>query len=96
MSNTVSTLIFRYNFGQPIRDLIASIALEQAALAAIANAEGAKIQKMVSMGEITPAELLCVNLSVEEMMESITILEGVLKQKLNAVSCQIDGSGAGC
>lgn len=92
-SNTVSTLIFRYNFSQQITDLIQSVALEQAALAAIANQEGAKIQKMVAMGGITSQELMCLNKSVTEMVESITVLESMLKQKLGAVDCQIN---SGC
>ncbi|MEG2290892.1 MAG: SdrD B-like domain-containing protein, partial [Clostridium sp.] len=40
-SNSVLTLVFRYDFSKQITDLIQSIALEEAALAAIANAEGA-------------------------------------------------------
>lgn len=94
-SNVVNTLVFRYNFSQQISDLIASVALEQAALAAIANAEGAKIQKIAAMGDSTTQELLCLNKSVADMMESIAMLEAVLKQKLSIVSCQISGNG-GC
>lgn len=90
-SNSVSTRVFGYNYSQQITDLIESVALEQAALAAIANAEGAKIQAAVAMGEISQQELLCINRSVTEMMDSITLLENVLRQKLNIVSCQIDG-----
>ncbi|MGX8832989.1 DUF7507 domain-containing protein [Amedibacillus sp. YH-ame6] len=95
-SNIVSTIVFRYNFSQQISDLIESVALEQAALAAIAQAEGAKIQKMVVMDDVTTQELLCLNKSVSEMMDSLAMLEAVLKQKLNIANCQIDGSGAGC
>lgn len=94
-SPVVSTLIFRYNFSQQISDLIESVALEQAALAAIAQAEGAKIQKMVAMNGITTKELLCLNKSVSEMMDSISMLEAILKQKLSVVDCQISGSN-GC
>lgn len=90
-SNTVTTIIFRYNFSQQINDLIESVALEQAALAAIANAEGAKIQKMVAMNGVTTQDLLCLNRSVSDMMESLSTLEAVLKQKLGVVSCQVNG-----
>lgn len=96
VSNMVNTIIFRYNFGQQISDLIESVALEQAALAAIANQEGAKIQKMVAMNGVTSQELLCVNKSVSEMLDSIAMLEAILKQKLNAVDCQISGSNGNC
>ncbi|MEG2543853.1 MAG: hypothetical protein RR986_04030 [Longicatena sp.] len=90
-SNTTSTLIFRNNYQQQINDLIASVALEQAALAAIADAEGAKVQKALALGDITQQELLCINKSVQEMIDSISSLESILKQKLNIVDCQING-----
>lgn len=94
-SDSFTTAVFRNNFGQQISDLIESVALEEAALAAIAQAEGAKIQKIVSMGGVTPQQLLCLNNSVTEMMDSIAMLEAVLKQKLNVTDCQINGTG-GC
>ncbi len=93
-SPAASTLVFRYNFSQQISDLIESVALEQAALAAIAQAEGAKIQAMVAMSGVTAQELLCLNKSVADMMDSLSILEAVLRQKLSIVGCQIDGNGA--
>lgn len=95
-SNVVNTIVFRYNFSQQISDLIESVALEQAALAAIAQAEGAKIQKMAAMGGVTTQELLCLNKSIADMMDSISMLEAVLKQKLSIVDCQINGTDAGC
>lgn len=91
-SNTFTTIVFRNNFGQQISDLIESVALEQAALAAIAQAEGAKIQKLSAAGDITVQELLCLNRSVSDMMDSMAMLEAVLKQKLGVVNCQINGT----
>ncbi|MEG1495103.1 MAG: hypothetical protein RR406_02205 [Bacilli bacterium] len=91
ISNIATTLIFRNNYNQQINDLIESVALEQAALAAIANSEGAKIQAALAINNITPDELLCINKSVQDMLESINMLETVLKQKLNIVNCQING-----
>lgn len=93
ISNPFDTLIFRNNYLQQINDLIESVALQQAALAAIANAEGAKIQKVVSMSTASTQELLCINKSVEAMMASITLLESILKQKMSIVDCQISGNG---
>lgn len=90
-SNTVSTLIFRNNYSQEISDLISSIALQEAAIGNIINAEGAKIQKMLALGA-TPNELLCVNKSVTDMLEALGTLESVLKQKLSSVDCQISPS----
>ncbi|MEG2014065.1 MAG: hypothetical protein RR063_12855, partial [Anaerovoracaceae bacterium] len=60
-SNAVSTIVFTNNYRQQISDLINSVALEEAALGAIANAEGAKIQRFVAMPNVTPAQLLCLN-----------------------------------
>lgn len=91
-TNAVTTTVFRNNFGQQISDLIQSVALEQAALAAIANTEGAKIQRMVTMDGVTTQQLLCLNKSVSDMMDSLTMLEAVLQQKLGVTSCQIDGT----
>lgn len=88
-SNTVNSVVFRNNYTQEISDLIHSIALEEAAIGNIANAEGAKIQRMLAMGATTN-ELLCVNKSVSDMLEALGTLESVLKQKLNSVDCQIN------
>ncbi|MEG2480541.1 MAG: hypothetical protein RSB06_00790, partial [Clostridia bacterium] len=66
--------------------------LEETALGAIANAEGAKIQKMVAMPNVTPQQLLCLNKSVTDMTNAIALLESVLMQKLNTVDCQIRGN----
>ncbi|MEG0138955.1 MAG: hypothetical protein RR703_03155 [Bacilli bacterium] len=90
-SNIANTLIFRNNYQQQINDLIASVALEQAALASIANSEGAKIQQAIKLGNISANELMCINKSVQDMLDSISTLENILKQKLNIVNCQING-----
>lgn len=90
-SNKVCTLVFRNNYAQEISDIIESVAQEQAALAAIANAEGAKIQKLVAMGNASTQELLCLNQSATDMMDSIKMLENILLQKLSIFACQING-----
>lgn len=66
---------------QAITDLVTSVALEEAALAHILNAEGEKIQKIVAEAS-TAEEMIAVNTSVQEMVESITDLELVLQAKL--------------
>lgn len=91
VSNKVSTLVFKNNYAQQINDLIESVALEEAALSNIANQEGAKIQAVVAMNDVTPEQLLCVNKSVQDLLDSIGNLETILKQKLNIVNCQING-----
>lgn len=89
-SNTISTVVFKNNYSQQISDLIESIALEEAAIGNIANAEGAKIQKMLSLPGVSTNQLLCLNKSVSETLESLISLESVLKQKLSSVECQIN------
>ncbi|MEG0035708.1 MAG: hypothetical protein RR743_03520, partial [Oscillospiraceae bacterium] len=91
-SNIVTTTVFTNNYRQQINDLINSVALEEAALAAIADAEGAKIQRMVAMPNVTPQQLLCLNKSVTDMTNSMALLEAILMQKLNTVDCQIEGN----
>lgn len=66
---------------QAVTDLITSVALEEAALSHILNAEGEKIQKTVA-NATTSQEMLSVNCSVESMIKSITRLEMVLQNKL--------------
>lgn len=66
-----------------ITDIIESVALEQAALSHILNAEGEKIQKIVRIENITPDQLLAVNKSVHSMVESISRLEMILQSKLS-------------
>ncbi|MEG1888767.1 MAG: hypothetical protein RRZ33_08695 [Lachnospiraceae bacterium] len=92
-SNSVTTVVFTNNYSQQISDLIESVALEEAALGNIANAEGAKIQRMIGMKGVTPQELLCLNKSVTEMTNSMALLESILMQKLSTVDCQINGDG---
>lgn len=69
---------------QAITDMIESIALEEAALAHILNAEGEKIQKFTAPAAApTPEILLAVNKSVNDMVKAITNLEIVLSTKLD-------------
>lgn len=66
---------------QAITDLIGSVALEQAALSHILNAEGEKVQRMVAAAA-TSAELFAVNNSVRAMVNAVSRLELVLLAKL--------------
>lgn len=67
-------------------EILHSIALEEAGIAHILNAEGEKLQRAVAeSGSI--CELLAVNESVKRMVTQITILEGQLYSKLEALSC---------
>lgn len=66
---------------QSVSDIIQSVALVQAALAHILNAEGEKIQRVVEDAESFD-EILAVNQSVNSVVNSVTMLEIVLKSKL--------------
>ena len=67
---------------QAITDIIQSVALEQTGLSHILNAEGEKIQAVIAIKEVTAAELLAVNKSVQNMVTTISNLEIVLQNKL--------------
>ena len=67
-----------------------SVALQQAALSHILNAEGEKVQKILSLDQLTPEMILRANRSVESMVNSISNLEGILADKIalfNGCSC---------
>ena len=68
---------------QAISDVFESVALQQAALAHILNAEGEKLQKIFSFEDVTHQEILSANQSVESMVNSISKLEMVLKDKID-------------
>lgn len=67
---------------QAISDLVASVALQQAALSHILNAEGEKLQRVIGDDFSTPEALLATNKSVESMVKAVTNLEVTLIQKL--------------
>lgn len=66
--------------------VLQSIALQEAGLAHIINAEGEKIQKVVSMCDTTIEDLIETNASVESLIEKITSLELVLKNKIDSIA----------
>lgn len=68
---------------QTITDIIQSVALEETALSHILNAEGEKIQKVVAMEDVTPEVLLATNKSVESMVNAVSKLEMILKDKID-------------
>lgn len=77
---------------QAITDIIESVALQETALSHILNAEGEKIQKMVALEDVTPDVLLATNKSVESMVDAVSGLELILKQKLELFDdCLCDG-----
>lgn len=68
---------------QAITDIIESVALQEAALAHILNAEGEKLQAAIKIPDINAEELLEFNQSVEETIGTIAQLETALQEKLS-------------
>lgn len=68
-------------------EIMHSIALEEAGISHILNAEGEKIQKAVAISD-NIEDLICVNESVKRTLTQVTLLEGMLYSKLETlVSC---------
>ncbi|WP_304507234.1 hypothetical protein [Anaerotignum sp.] len=67
-----------------VTDVIESIALEQSALSHILNAEGQKLQKIISLSTVPDdvAVILSANKTVKKMVNTITRLEILLQIKL--------------
>lgn len=77
---------------QAITDLFESVALQQAALSHILNAEGEKLQKILSFEDISTDTVLQANKSVESMADTVAGLELILQQKLALFDdCLCDG-----
>ena len=73
---------------QAVNDLVQSVALEQTALSNILNAEGKKIQKALDLN-LSAEDIISINKSVECMVDTITSLEIVLKQKISHFNCNL-------
>ena len=67
---------------QAITDLIQSVALEETALSHILNAEGEKLQKIFAIEDVSAENILAANKSVEYMVNSVSNLEMVLRDKI--------------
>ena len=67
---------------QAITDIIQSVALQEAALAHILNAEGEKMQEFEALPNMTPELLLSLDNSVQRMINAVTRLEMMLQAKI--------------
>lgn len=72
-----------------VYEIMHSIALEEAGIAHILNAEGEKIQKAVAISD-NIEQLICVNESVKRTLTQVTLLEGMLYSKLEALVTSCD------
>ena len=68
---------------QALVDMAQSIAMEEAAIAHILNAEGEKIQKMLQLPSITIKEMIEINQSVNCMVNQLNEFEQILLSKLD-------------
>ncbi len=75
-------------FEQAYVDVIESIALEEAGLAHIINAEGEKIQKSLELAETTE-DLLKINNSVKRTLATVNHSQMLLQFKLDEVRRQL-------
>lgn len=73
-----------------LTSLLQSIALQEAALAHILNAEGEKIQRVVCEAKCVD-DLLNVNESVTNTIQAVSTLEEMLKDKAIAVIDELSG-----
>ena len=71
---------------QAVTDLILSVALQEAALAHIMNAEGEKMQKIIAMDNVDVDELMKLNKSVTQLISAISRLEMLFTAKLELFS----------
>jgi len=76
---------------QAITDLLETIALQEAGLAHIINAEGEKIQQVLDMvkdrnSDVSVADLIAVNQVVNETLTKVIKLEMVLEFKLEEIN----------
>ena len=91
-STTSTTTAVPQPRSQAITDLFESVALQQAALSHILNAEGEKLQKILSFEDISTDTVLQANKSVESMVDTVAGLEMILQQKLALFDdCLCDG-----
>lgn len=95
--NNTSTVVVRLLTPrcQAFVDVIQSIALQEAALARILNAEGQKIQAFAGMEEITAGQLLQLNENARSLVGSVARLESILQDKLKFASCGLAQCGTG-
>lgn len=75
---------------QALVDLLESVALQETALGNVLNAEGAKMQAIIGMEDVTSTQLFHLNSAVTRLIGSATRLEVVLQSKLQTVSCQLE------
>lgn len=72
-----------------VGDLIESIAMQESSLAHILNAESEKIEAVANMAELSPQQLIAVNRSVKNTIDTVIRLESALAAKLSLFGCVV-------
>lgn len=75
-------------YEQAVSDLIESVALQETGISHILNAEGEKIQKVLTLTKNSD-EIIRVNDSVKRVIRAVENLEIILQKKLSVVECEI-------
>ena len=78
-----------------LSNVLASIALGEAGLAHILNAEGMKIQTVIANANVTIDDLNTVNESITSLVQGAANIEDAMQTKLNAVISLINPTPAG-
>jgi hypothetical protein len=68
-----------------LSNIVASIALEEAALSQILNAEGEKLQAVIQVEGNTVDDLVSINHAIQDLIEHVFAGEDALERKLNTV-----------
>ena len=74
---------------EAVGNIIESVAMEEAGLAHILNAESEKLLAVVNNPQSTAEELMAVNRAVRNAINAITRLEVMLQGKLSMFDCII-------
>lgn len=74
---------------EAVGNIIESVAMEEAALAHILNAESEKLLAVANNPQSTAEDLMAVNKAVKSAITSITRLEVMLQGKLSMFDCVI-------
>ena len=85
---------------QAVTDLIISVAMQETSLSHILNAEGEKMEAIISMEGTSPEDLMRMNQSAELITGAVTRLELILQSKLelfvrcpSVTSSSMNGTG---
>jgi len=79
-----------------INSILVSIAMEEAALSHILNAEGEKIQFVLAHKCVDVQKVIDVNDSVASMISKITDLQSILKSKMQLANEMLDKKSCRC